>query len=149
MASKRQLRLPKMPIPSLPRPAHIQRTSLQLITWGLAVFAIYLMALFSGMVVQEYRMQQQIALRASDNAQREQEQRNLQDRLAYVRSDAAIEVLARDRLDMARPDEIVLQRSIVAPAPTASPAPPPPTVAVVPQVTAPNWRRWWNVLFGS
>ena len=149
MDPKRQLRLPKIAVPNLPRPAHIQRTSLQLITWGLAVFAIYLMALFSGMVVQEYRMQQQIALRASDNAQREQEQRSLQDRLAYVRSDAAIEVLARDRLDMARPDEIVLQRSVVAPAPTASPAPPPPILAVAPQPAAPNWRRWWNVLFGS
>ncbi|MBA3468394.1 MAG: septum formation initiator family protein [Herpetosiphonaceae bacterium] len=149
MAPKRQLRMPKIRPPTLPRPERIQRSSLQLITWGLAAFAIYLMVLFSGMVVQEYRMQQQIALRASENAQREQEQRNLQDRLAYVRSDAAIEVLARDRLDMARPNETVLQLNIVDPAPTTGPNPPAPVVAVVPHESVPNWRRWWNILFGS
>jgi hypothetical protein len=99
--------------------------------------------------VQEYRMQQQIALRESDNAQREQEQRNLQDRLAYVRSDAAIEVLARDRLDMARPGETVLQLNIVAPAPTEQPLAPAAAQAAPPQEIVPNWRRWWDVLFGS
>ena len=142
-------RLPKITVPNLPRPERLQRSSVKLITWGLAVFAVYLMVLFSGMVVREYRMQQQIALRETENALREQEQRNLEDRLAYVRSDAAIEVLARDRLDMARPDETVLQLNLVAPAPTESPLPPVPSVAAPPQDSVPNWRRWWNVLFGS
>ena len=142
-------RLPKIPVPRLPHPDRLQRSSVKVITWGLAVFAVYLMVLFSGMVVREYRMQQQIALRETENAQREQEQRNLQDRLAYVRSDAAIEVLARDRLDMARPDETVLQLNLVAPAPTEAPLPSAPSVAAPPQETVPNWRRWWNVLFGS
>lgn len=151
MVPKRPLRLPKIAVPTLPlpRPERIQRSSVQLVTWGLALFAIYLMVLFSGMVMREYRMQQQITLREIENSRLEQEQRQLKDRLAYVRSDAAIEVLARERLDMARPDDVVLNLNVIAP--ESNPAPPAPSAPAPasPQPPVPNWRRWWNVLFNS
>jgi cell division protein FtsB len=137
----------------LPHPNDLHRSFSLLVTWLLAAFAVYLMVLFSSLVVQEYRIAQEVARKEVEVAQAAQQQRDLKDRLAYVRSDAAMEIIARERLDMAQPGDTVLQLNIVEPTPTppaanqptqAVPATPPPAEA------APaNWRRWWAILFNS
>ncbi|HYF65301.1 MAG TPA: septum formation initiator family protein [Herpetosiphonaceae bacterium] len=145
----------------LPHPNDLHRPFSLLVTWLLAAFAVYLMVLFSSLVVQEYRIAQDVARKEVEVAQATQQQRDLQDRLAYVRSDAAMEIIARERLDMAQPGDTVLQLNIVQPTPTPpattgpaaaaapaqDPAAPPGTQGV-PAKPA-NWRRWLDILFNS
>jgi cell division protein FtsB len=137
----------------LPYPNDLHRSFSLLVTWLLAAFAVYLMVLFSSLVVQEYRIAQEVARKEVEVAQAAQQQRDLKDRLAYVRSDAAMEIIARERLDMAQPGDTVLQLNIVVPTPTppaanqpaeAAPAIPPPA-----EGAPANWRRWWAILFNS
>ena len=141
----------------LPHPNDLHRSFSLLVTWLLAAFAIYLMVLFSSLVVQEYRIAQDVARKEVEVALAAQEQRDLKDRLAYVRSDAAVEVIARERLDMAQPGDTVLQLNIVQPTPTVPPTAGPATAAA-PGQSAPtppaeaepaNWRSWWDILFNS
>lgn len=149
MSFKRRFRIPNI---RLFRPDGLQRTSMRLVAWALAAFAIYLMVLFGDLVVQEYRMAQDVTRKEIVNAQLVQQQRDLQDRKAYVQSDAATDIIAREQLDMAKPGDTVIQLTIVEP--TSQPMPVAPiaqTTPVTVPVTAatPNWRRWLYALFGS
>lgn len=149
MPAKRQFRLPSL---RLFRPNGLHRTTMRLVAWVLAAFAVYLMVLFGDLVVQEYRMAQDVTRKEIVNAQLAQQQRDLQDRKAYVQSDAAIDIIAREQLDMAKPGDTVIQLNIVEPTPQPTPAIAPiqAAPAVVPAANAtPNWRRWLQALFGS
>lgn len=148
MSAKRQFRLPNL---RLLRPNGLHRTTMRLVAWVLAAFAVYLMVLFGDLVVQEYRMAQDVTRKEIANAQLAQQQRDLQDRKAYVQSDAAIDIIAREQLDLAKPGDTVIQLNIVEPTPQPTTAIAPVQAApAVPAANAPpNWRRWLQALFGS
>lgn len=135
------------------KPTSVRRTGSRVVAWFLAGFAVYLMILFGSLVVQSYHMEQQVAVQEQAIQQLTAEQQALKDRLAFVKSDAAVELRARDQLDMARPDEVVLQLTVLEPTPTP-PITSTDTLATTPlprveDDPTPNWRRWWNVLFNS
>ncbi|HEY1016628.1 MAG TPA: hypothetical protein VGE07_28210, partial [Herpetosiphonaceae bacterium] len=71
----------------LPDPDGFQRTMLRLASWGLALFALWMLFLFGGLVVQGYRMEQQAALLQAEISSLEQDQRDLEGRRGYVQSD--------------------------------------------------------------
>jgi hypothetical protein len=81
-------------------------------------------------------------------AQLEAEQRSLQGQLEYSQSDASVERLARERLDMVFPNDTVLLVATVIPSPTP-PSVTPSLVAPLPTPTPaePNWKSWWETLF--
>lgn len=137
----------------LPDPGRLQRTTLRLASWGLALFALWMLFLFGGLVVQGYRMEEQAALLQAEISALEQDQRDLQGRRGYVQSDAAVDRLARERLDMAHPEDVVLQLQLATPSPAALPAAnqpaAPPAADPAAPPAAPNWRRWWDAIFGS
>lgn len=153
MSDKRRWRVSFGSRPTWSNPAELRRSGSRVLGWVLAAFALYLMVMFGSLVVQAYRMQQQVAGEEQVIRQLESEQQALKDQLAYIKSDAAVEIRARDQLDMARPDEVVLQLQVVQPTAT-----PPisdttaPAAAPLPRIEddqTPNWRRWWHMLFNS
>lgn len=137
--------------PQLPEPARLHHSSVRLVCWLLALIAIYMLISFVGLIVQGYHMEQQAAQMQTEIALLEQEQRTLEGRKGYVQSASAVDRLAREQLDMAHPDDVVLQLKVVElPTPRPVPVPAAQRVTVlVPQSSTPNWRRWWDALFGS
>ncbi len=74
------------------------------------------------------------------------EYRKLQAEIEYLKTDQAVEELAREKLGWAKPGDTVL---IVAshesePAPPANVSP-----RARPASPIPNWRKWWKALIGS
>lgn len=147
-------RWPQWRKPQIPQPTQLRSGATLAVTWGLAAFALYLMVLFGSLVVQGYTMEQQAQALEAENARLAAESQALRDRAAYVRSDAAIELAARDMLDMAKPGDVVLHVSVVTPTLTVSPtaaleAPAAEPAALPPVDSTPNWRRWLEALFDS
>ena len=66
---------------------------------------------------------------------------------------------SRERLDMAHPEDVVLQLQLATPTPNAAPSASPPDAGTAPGAAPadpsgqppadPNWRRWWDAIFGS
>lgn len=143
------LKLPFRVRAQMPQPAHVRRSSLRLATWGLAAFAVYMLVLFAGLVVQSYHMEQQKLRSMAETALLEQQNRDLQARRDFVQSDASLERTAREKLNMARPDDVVLQVQPIEPTPAAPDVQTTPTPAPVATPDPPNWRQWWTMVFGS
>jgi cell division protein DivIC len=94
-----------------------------------------------------YRLNQEADALRAEVVELRSENVQLQQQIEDARSDAAIEVIAREQLGLVRPGDhplIVAQDGTAVTAAAAStPAPAPP-----PAPTPPTWRQWLDLFFG-
>ncbi len=138
----RKWRFPR-PSLNLPSTVNVQRWSTRLMAWALALFAIYQLVRFGGKVLQSDQINAQIAEQQTAVARLADEQAQLQGRLDFARSDGAIERIAREQLDLVRPEDTVLHIMTVEPEPP-TPPPTPPPFTPTPTPVEPNWQGWWQ-----
>ncbi len=95
-----------------------------------------------------YQLNQQAASIRQDIAQLKDRNAELRRQMEYVQSMDYVEKVAREQLNLVKPDDIPLV--LVSPVVKAtsvepSPAPQPARSQDIP----PNWKRWWNLFFGE
>ena len=115
----------------------------QVLILATLVFLILIGFSAVGRLTHLYGLRQDEARLRAEIAVLESEHQALEQRKAEVQSDAYIEKVAREQLNLIKPGETAVV-IVAAPAPAivaATPPPPPPPT--------PNWQRWWNLFFGD
>jgi len=113
-----------------------------------SVVSVYFVIGFYGKSLDSYRMNQREGEVRQQIAQLEAQNRELQDTVDYLQSDAYLETAARDRLNLARPGD----RSVVVIAPSkpalGPPGPPAPPRAAAGVPDAGHLGEWIDLFFG-
>ncbi len=103
---------------------------------------------FGRKALDSYRVDRQVEWLRAEVAAEQEKNEALQERLAYVSSDAYVEEIARERLKMAKPGEkvvVVVPGSMEQPSVTT----PMPATEAPEEEPEPYWRQWWDLLFGE
>jgi cell division protein FtsB len=105
------------------------------------LYALYVTGLKA---LDNYRLSQQADVLRVEVRELREENIRLQEALREARSDAAIELSAREQLGLVRPGEKAVLLHPAAGRPVAE-------AAAAPQLArqAPPWQQWWGVFFGS
>ncbi|MDO8689183.1 MAG: septum formation initiator family protein [Dehalococcoidia bacterium] len=116
------------------------------------VLAIPLLAFLSFSTAKKamevYQLNQQAASIRQDIAQLKDRNAELRRQMEYVQSPEYVEKVAREQLNLVKPDDIPLV--LVSPlVKVASGGPSPAPQPARPQDIPPNWKRWWNLFFGD
>ena len=128
-------------------PEHLQQWPIRIAAWGLAILAIYQLFRFGGQVMQSQQLEYRIAQEQTAIALLEAEQQQLQGELDYAQSDAAVERLAREQLDLVYPEDRVLHIITAVPEPTSIVSATPTLIQPTPTAVEANWRGWWDAVF--
>ncbi len=109
---------------------------------------VYLCFSTAKKALEVYQLNQQAASIRQDIAQLKDRNAELRRQMDYVQSPEFVEKVAREQLNLVKPDDIALV--LVSPQVKAAPAAPPPAARPSPPQEAPsNWKRWWNLFFGD
>ena len=95
---------------------------------------------------QTYQLQAEERRLRQEIARLEVQNRELQKQIDYLKSDAYVEKIAREQLNLIKPGEtaVVVLSPTPVPTPIAAPAAkPPPT-----RLARTNWELWWDYFFG-
>lgn len=122
----------------------LRRSGVHLVTLALVLLTISLLINFGGQVLQATRLETRRTNLATEVAQIEAENRDLQGAVEYAESNANVERVAREQLGYTRAGETVLLPQFPAATPTPTAAPP---EVLPPQAREPNWRQWWGAVF--
>ena len=137
-------------LPSLrpPGPHEVSHGLTRLAVWGLVIIAVYILFQIALQVMLSAELTASTTEQQTAIAILEAEQRDLEGQLDYSRSDAAVERLARERLDYVFANDTVLHVITVVPSPTPPAATSTPVlIQPTPTPSAPNWKSWWETLF--
>lgn len=116
--------------------------SVHLVTVVLAMLTLSLLYNFVQQVIQSANLEAQRAELEAEVAALEEENLHLQGAAEYAESNAHVERLARERLNLAREGDIVVLADVLAPPATSDAEEPQQTPELPP--AAPNWQRWWE-----
>ena len=112
----------------------------------LVLLVLYILFLVGKVVYQNYQTKRRLAEIEAEIERLRQENRRLSDLVTYYQTDTFRELEARKKLGLKKPGETVValpenaDEEIVDPTRLpAAPAPPP----------MPNYRKWWEYLFGQ
>jgi hypothetical protein len=112
--------------------------------------AVFFILAFSRKALEGYRLQRHNAILSAQIAELSGEQARLEERLAYVQSEAYVEQVAREQYKWAKPGEKVVfpifRRHRVAVAP---PTPSGPAVETADSESMSYWPAWWRLLSGA
>jgi cell division protein FtsB len=122
----------------------LRRSGVHLVTLALVLLTISLLINFGSQVLQATRLEARRTILATEVAQIEAENHDLQGAVEYAESNANIERVAREQLGYTRAGDTVLLPQFPAATPTPTPAP--PEVLPLPE-RDPNWRQWWGAVF--
>lgn len=112
---------------------------------ALIPFVAYTLYSVAEKSVQTYRLSRQVAIARAEVEAERQENLRLQRALAEARSDAHIESIARQELNLVKPGDHPVVLTGATPPPTATPAPAMPSP---PTDVAPAWLTWLLRVFG-
>lgn len=139
--------MPSLPSFQAPQPGDMRRWLSRVLIWSLVLLAGYIFWQIAAQVMIGADIGASIGQEQTAIAGLESEQRNLEGLAEYNRSDAAVERIAREQLDMVYPQDVVLD--VVTQVPTATPVMT-PTEALLPTPTLtpadPNWRSWVDLV---
>jgi hypothetical protein len=112
--------------------------------------AVFFTLAFGGKLLEGYRLQRHNAMLRAGIGGREEQQKQLQQRLDYVQTPAYVEKVAREQYKWVRAGEnlvitIFRRRPVVEPTP--NPPAGPTTGTTVTQAVS-HWPEWWNLLAG-
>jgi cell division protein FtsB len=110
----------------------------------MVVLIVMLLINFGNQVIQSARLEADRAALHAEVASLAQENAQLQAAVEYAESDVNVERIAREQLNYARADDMVVLPQISLPAPAPAPEPAP---ALPEPVQVPNWQRWYGALF--
>jgi cell division protein FtsB len=122
----------------------LRRSGVHLVTLALVLLTISLLINFGGQVLQATRLEARRTSLATEVAQIEAENQDLQGAVEYAESNANVERVAREQLGYTRAGDTVLLPQFPAATPTPTAAPPD---ALPPPAQEPNWRQWWGAVF--
>lgn len=112
---------------------------------ALVPFVAYTLYSVADRSVQTYRLSRQVAIARAEVETERQENLRLQRALAEARSDAHIEGIARQELNLVKPGD----RAVVLTGATPPPTPTPSAASTLPPADpAPGWLRWLLRFFG-
>ena len=103
----------------------------------LGVVFVYILSLTAQRAIEGYQMARQVDLARKEVAELRQQNVELQERIARYRSDAYVEKIAREELNLVRPGDVPVIVIAPTPAPTAAASPRPTPTLPVPQ----QWLR--------
>jgi cell division protein FtsB len=113
--------------------------------------AVFFALAFGGKLLEGYRLQRHNAMLRAEIGVREGQQDELERRLAYVKTPAYVEQVAREQYKWVRAGESLVV-TIFRHRSAAEPTPAPPTGAAtgttVTQAVS-YWPEWWNLLAGT
>jgi cell division protein FtsB len=104
---------------------------------------------FGRKALDSYHVQRQVDRLRQQVAAEEEKNAELQERLAYVSSDASVEEMAREVLKMVKPGDaavVVIPNTVEENLEETSPM---PTTEGPEEEPEPYWRQWWDLIFGS
>ena len=127
----------------------LQRSGVGLLLLALLFLAGGLLISFVRMAWQEHQINRAIERQRALNAEQLERNEELEGAAAFAESDVAAEIIARERLGMAREGDIVLLPTVVLPAsPTPMPTGVPAPLDLAWDVEADsNAVRWFRALF--
>lgn len=108
---------------------------LKLIIAGASLLAIFSL---SRSVYAIWRKRDIVKARESALRQAEAENRRLKDKLAQVQSPFYVEKIARDKLGLAKPGEVI----VLLPTKTDV-----QQEQIMPRAEVPPWKQWWQLVF--
>ena len=123
-------------------PTLVSRRRLALVV-GLAALGLLTLS-FGRMLLARYELSQRAEAIRQEIVSLQAEHARLQQELAYWRSDEGLEHLAREQLGWTRPGE-----SGVLVVGAQTPRGQSGSSATHRREVPPNWRRWWDMFFGS
>lgn len=131
----------------MPRPAGVGRSTARLVTIGLIILSLWLLASFVGQVITSARMDRAITDEHARVTALQDENQRLTTAVAQAQSDAYVEQVARDQFGLAREGDTVLlpvlPEATAAPPEAATPAP----EAAAESPSEPNWHGWLRAFF--
>ena len=107
---------------------------------------VYLGIASMGKAFQTYQQAEERKLFRQEISRLEADNRELQKQIEYLKSEAYVEKVAREQLNLIKPGETAVVVLSPTPVPT-SPAPP-KGQAAPPQPPKTNWELWWDYFFG-
>lgn len=110
----------------------------------LAVLAYFLFSL-SDLVVSKHRLDERLSALQSEVTRLEAESKALEQEVEWLRTDQAVEALAREELGWVKPGETGV---IVVPSEPTTATEEPQRVKLKTS-RVPNWERWWALFFGQ
>jgi cell division protein FtsB len=122
------------------------RSGARLIAFVLVVLALWLLANFVGQVIAGAQLDREIARKQATLVQLAEENRALEEELAFAQSPAYAELIAREQLGYAREGDTVILPTF--PERPAAPEVEAPTPLPTP-VPEPNWRGWTRAFFST
>jgi cell division protein FtsB len=131
-------------------PRHLPLPPTDILTLLVSTAAVFFTLAFGGKLLEGYRLQRHNAMLRAEIGGREEQQKQLQQRLDYVQTPAYVEKVAREQYKWVRAGEnlvitIFRRRPVVEPTPT--PPAGPTTGTTVTQAVS-HWPEWWNLLAG-
>lgn len=111
---------------------------------SLAILAYFVFSL-SDLVISKHRLDEHIVALRDEVTRLKAESTGLEQEVAWLQTDQALEALARDELGWVKPGET----GIVNTMPTPTPAPANPSEVQLKVSRVPNWERWRSLFFGE
>jgi len=118
-----------------------------IVTVLVATAAIFFILALGGKALESYRLQRHNATLRAEIAALEEQQKQLQARLEYVKSPQYVEEVAREQYKWTKPGEkLIIPIFRYRPVGAVTPTPVQPEVG--PGTTQPisHWSEWWNLL---
>ncbi len=124
--------------------ARLGRSSVHLVTLGLAALTVWMLVNFVGQVITSAQLERRKTELSAEIAAMEAANQALRDRVGYAESPAYAEQIAREQLGYAREGDMVILPTFPDLPPAAVVTAPVPLPKLAPQ---PNWRAWLFALF--
>ncbi len=121
-----------------------RRGGAYLVTLALALLTLSLLINFGSQVLLSTRLEARRLALATEVADLEAENRQLEGAVQFAESDANVERVAREQLGYTREGDVVVLPQFPLPTPTPAPLPAQESVVVIGE---PNWQSWWYAFF--